>query len=318
MANKETAAAVVAFLQNDLTNIAEDQRDSIEFALEAIRDAYQLSEDEVKAAPAITLASSAAPASAAAPAAASASAEDVAKAEALKQEGNLAIRSKDFQLAVDKYTEALKLVPENTIYLCNRAAAYTSMKDYTNAAKDSEFASQLDPSYAKAWSRLGLAKFALGDYKGSLEAYKAGLALEPENDTMKKGLEGAQAKVESDMMSSLGDLAGSSGASAGASGAGAAPGGFDFSNLASMFGGAGGAGGMGGLAEMMNNPQIMQAASEMMKNPNAIRDMMSNPQVQNMAKSMGLDTSSMDSMMNNPNLADMAKNFMGPGAGNDN
>lgn len=330
--SKATAAAFVAFLKQQQASgaIPEDQSDSIDFALDAITETFHVADSDVAlfqgnnvaTLPEIiqkglatsptgtttTADSSAVPVHIDAPEVD----EDVqSKADALKMEGNQAIRGQDYATAVAKYSQALDLIPDNIIYLSNRAAAYTSAKDYENAIVDATKASELDPTYAKAWSRLGLAKYATGDFQGSFDAYTKGLELEPSNETMKKGLQGAQSKLESDLMSAMSNdtPAGSS------AGSDAAPGGFDFGSLASMLGGAGGAGGadggLGGLGGLLNNPQLMQAASEMMKNPDAIKNMMQNPQVQNMARSMGLDSSGMDDMMNNPNLADMARNFMG-------
>jgi small glutamine-rich tetratricopeptide repeat-containing protein alpha len=72
----------------------------------------------------------------------------------------------------------LDLSPDNKIYLSNRAAAYSQAGQHPLAASDALKAVEIDPGYAKAWSRLGHARFALGDAKGSMEAYEKGLACE--------------------------------------------------------------------------------------------------------------------------------------------
>jgi len=92
--------------------------------------------------------------------------------------GNAAVARKDFTSAIDHYTEALALSPDNKIYLSNRAAAYSQAGQHTLAAADALKAVELDPGYAKAWSRLGHARYALGDAKGSMEAYQRGLQCE--------------------------------------------------------------------------------------------------------------------------------------------
>ena len=71
----------------------------------------------------------------------------------------------------------------------------------------------------------------------------------------------------------------------------------------------GGGGGMPNLAEMMNNPQIMQAAQEMMSNPAAMQNLFSNPAVKQMAQQMGLVAKMVLTClyMNNP----MFNQFMG-------
>lgn len=100
----------------------------------------------------------------------------VAEAERLKGLGNAAVASKDYTAAIDHYTEALALTPDNKIYLSNRAAAYSQSAQHNLAAADALKAVEIDPGYAKAWSRLGHARFALGDAKGSMEAYEKGLS----------------------------------------------------------------------------------------------------------------------------------------------
>ncbi|KAK5025166.1 Small glutamine-rich tetratricopeptide repeat-containing protein 2, partial [Cryomyces antarcticus] len=64
-------------------------------------------------------------------------------------------------------------------------------------------ATAADPSYTKAWSRLGLARFALGDAKGSMEAYKMGIEAEGNggSDAMKRGYETAKRRVEEESLS---------------------------------------------------------------------------------------------------------------------
>jgi small glutamine-rich tetratricopeptide repeat-containing protein alpha len=94
----------------------------------------------------------------------------------LKVLGNSAVTQKDFTSAVDHYTQALALSPDNKIYLSNRAAAYSQSGQHSLAAADALKAVQVDPGYAKAWSRLGHARYALGDAKGSMEAYQKGLS----------------------------------------------------------------------------------------------------------------------------------------------
>jgi len=92
--------------------------------------------------------------------------------------GNSAVAKKEYPAAIDYYTQALAITPDNKIYLSNRAAAYSQSGQHSLAAVDALKAVELDPGYAKAWSRLGHARYALGDIKGSMEAYQKGLTCE--------------------------------------------------------------------------------------------------------------------------------------------
>lgn len=212
------------------------------------------------------------------------------EAERLKGLGNEAMKKKDYDGAIKHYTAALEIVPLNPIYLSNRAAAYSGHGKHQQAKEDAELATAADPNYSKAWSRLGLANYVLGDAKGAMDAYKSGMEAEGGgSEVMRKGYETAKKKWEEE-----GGDVGAPDADRGAPAGGAAPGGMpDLSSLASMLGGGGGGGGgMPDLAGLMQNPMMRQMAQNLMSNP----DMMSN-------------------LMNNPRLAEMANSFAGRGGG---
>jgi small glutamine-rich tetratricopeptide repeat-containing protein alpha len=239
------------------------------------------------------------------------------EADKLKGQGNAAMQQKDYAKAIDLYTQALNLNPLNPIYLSNRAAAYSATGNHGEAKSDAEMAVAADPKFAKAWSRLGLAKFALGDARGSMEAYKKGIDAEGTggSEAMRKGFETAKRKVEEEEGHPVDDVdddvtaRGAPGA-----GAGGMP---DLSSLAGMFGGGapgGAGGGMPNLSEMMNNPMMRQMAQNLMSDPDALNNLMSNPRLREMADRFGGGASAgrggggmpdMGSMLNDPALMDM-------------
>lgn len=201
---------------------------------------------------------------------------------------------KDYNKAVDLYTQALNLHPGNPVYLSNRAAAYSALSKHSEAAIDAEQALAVDPKYIKAWSRLGLARFALGDPKGSMEAYKKGIDAEGNggSDLMKRGYETAKKKVEElEGAGAARDIDDAVDAAGGASaGPGGAAGGMpDLGALAGMLGGGGGGGGGGmpDLSALMNNPMLANMAQQVMSNPDMMSNIMNNPSVRQMAEQFG-------------------------------
>ncbi|KJA23167.1 hypothetical protein HYPSUDRAFT_163391 [Hypholoma sublateritium FD-334 SS-4] len=105
-------------------------------------------------------------------------------AERLKAQGNEFHQKGQYQAAHRKYTEAIKEDPTNAIYYANRAASSLAMNEYLDAAGDANKAKDLDPNYAKAWSRLGSATFAssfraLAAYDASVNAWKTALECLP-------------------------------------------------------------------------------------------------------------------------------------------
>ncbi len=221
--------------------------------------------------------------------------EQKKQADALKSKGNAAMAQKDYPTAIDYYTQALAIIPGNPIFLSNRAAAYSASKDHESAKADAEAAVTADPSYTKAWSRLGLANFALGDVKGSMEAYEQGIEHEGNggSEAMKRGYETAKKRYEQDTKQEVNDdelpsARNAGGAPGGGVGAGGMP---DLSALAGMFGG-GGAGGAGGggmpdLSSIMSNPMFASMAQNLMSNPDMMNNIMSNPAIRNMASQLG-------------------------------
>lgn len=228
-----------------------------------------------------------------APKAASASTlGSTAEAEAFKGQGNAAMARKDYAAAIDLYTKALNITPLNPIYLSNRAAAYSASQRHAEASADAEMAVAADPKYTKAWSRLGLARFAMGDAKGSMEAYQKGIEYEGNggSEAMKKGFETAKKKVEEEGRGAVDDDdigAPDARSGPGAGGAGGMP---DLSALAGMFGGGAGGGGGGGgpdLSQIMNNPMFASMAQKVMSNPDMLNNLMNNPRLRGMMDSMG-------------------------------
>ncbi|KAJ8450285.1 hypothetical protein Cgig2_004742 [Carnegiea gigantea] len=89
-------------------------------------------------------------------------------ADALKTLGNKAVQSKLYADAIERYTCAIALCENNAVYYCNRAAAYTQMHKYNEAIEDCLKSIEIDPNYSKAYSRLGLAYYAQGNYRDAI------------------------------------------------------------------------------------------------------------------------------------------------------
>jgi small glutamine-rich tetratricopeptide repeat-containing protein alpha len=237
------------------------------------------------------------------------------EAESLKSQGNAFMAKKEYSTAIDLYSKALAIIPGNPIFLSNRAAAYSASKDHESARADAEAAVAADPKYTKAWSRLGLARFALGDAQGSMEAYQKGIEYEGNggSDAMKKGYETAKKRVAE---LEAGDVDDDEMAERGApGGAGGMP---DLSSLAGMFGGggAGGAGGMPDLSSIMSNPMFASMAQNLMSNPDMMNNLMSNPRLREMANQFGGGAGGesggggggmpdLSSLMQDPSIAEM-------------
>ncbi|XP_063417901.1 small glutamine-rich tetratricopeptide repeat-containing protein beta-like [Mytilus trossulus] len=170
--------------------------------------------------------------------------EEKEEAECLKNKGNEFMKAEKFSDALECYTQALKLDSHNSVFFCNRAAAYSKLNKHVKAIEDCEKALTIDPQYSKAYGRMGIAYTALNDHESALECYRKALELDPTNQSYQNNLEIAEQKLKEE----------------------AAKAGF----------GLGSGGGMPmDFSQILNNPHVMDMATQMMGNPQ-MQQMMSN------------------------------------------
>lgn len=129
------------------------------------------------------------------------------------------------------------------MYYCNRAAAYSKIGNYQQAIADCLDALSIDPSYSKAYGRLGLAYSSLQKHKEAKESYQKALEMEPDNESYKNNLQVAEEKLAQSNMSNMG------------LGGGTWPG-MDLNSL-------------------LSNPALMNMARQMLSNP-VLQNMVSN------------------------------------------
>lgn len=113
-----------------------------------------------------------------------------------KERGNTFFRDGDFPSAIREYEEAVKRDPSNAPYHNNLAAAYLKMGVFNDAKKEVERSLELDKTYVKAWAKKGDIEFFMHEYHKSMDSYKAGLAIDPENSLCRQGLQKVMSKIQ--------------------------------------------------------------------------------------------------------------------------
>ncbi|CAN0909884.1 Protein SGT1 homolog B [Linum grandiflorum] len=85
----------------------------------------------------------------------------------------------DFQLAVDLYSKAIDLNPNNPDYFADRAQANIKLNQFTEAVADANRAILLDPTMVKAYLRKGTACIKLEEYQTAKAALEKGASIAP-------------------------------------------------------------------------------------------------------------------------------------------
>ena len=84
-------------------------------------------------------------------------------AEERKEEGNQLYKAKKYVEALQKYTQAIELCPENPAYYGNRAACHMMLSQYNKALDDAKTAVGLDANFVKGYVRIAKCCIALGE-----------------------------------------------------------------------------------------------------------------------------------------------------------
>lgn len=120
---------------------------------------------------------------------------NVAAAAEAKAKGNTAFAAKRWKEAVDHYTAAMEQDPFDHVFFSNRSACYAEDDQFDKAIQDAERCINLNPQFAKGYSRHAHALFHLGRYVDMEAAAKAGLALDQSSTALQELLKTAQAET---------------------------------------------------------------------------------------------------------------------------
>ena len=101
------------------------------------------------------------------------------QAESYFNQGRFMLQLKDYKGAIENFSIAINLRPNNPDAYNNRGSAKWFLKDYTGALLDYTKAVKLNPDYSIAYNNCGLAKAKLKDNRGAIEDYSKAIELNP-------------------------------------------------------------------------------------------------------------------------------------------
>lgn len=117
--------------------------------------------------------------------------------EELKTKGNAALQKENYEEAIQYYTEATKLDPNNHILYSNRSAAYAKIGKYSDSLTDAEKTISLKKDWPKGYSRKGTALELLEKYDEAVKTYEEGLTYDANNEQLKDALKNCKDQLKS-------------------------------------------------------------------------------------------------------------------------
>jgi len=114
---------------------------------------------------------------------------EVERAVKIKDEANKFFKDEKYDIAIELYSKAIELDPQQPTYYGNRSIAYLRRELFGSALNDANEAIRLDPAYVKAYFRRASANMALGKFKLALKDYDAVRKFRPNDADAKKKYE---------------------------------------------------------------------------------------------------------------------------------
>lgn len=118
---------------------------------------------------------------------------NIEEATKFKTLGNECFSAKKFPEAIEHFSKAIELNPNDHVFYSNRSACYANLEEYDKALEDATKCVNMKPDWARGYARKGLAEYYLGKYEEAEQTYTKGLELDPTSQQFKDELERVRA-----------------------------------------------------------------------------------------------------------------------------
>ena len=106
-------------------------------------------------------------------------------AEQKFDEGNEFLKNQDYNSALEKFNEAIKINPNYYSAYYERGKIYYELKKYDKALADFQKVLKIDPHFARTYGKIGEVYYNLKDYPNALENLNQAIRIENEEDAQK-------------------------------------------------------------------------------------------------------------------------------------
>ncbi|NLT49824.1 MAG: tetratricopeptide repeat protein [Ignavibacteria bacterium] len=101
------------------------------------------------------------------------------RSSSLLKSGFMKADSGDYEGAIEDFSMAIEINPEDSIAYNNRAVAYHNLGDFSKAIKDYTQLIILNAQNSMAYNNRALAKVELGDFRGAIADYTKAIEFKP-------------------------------------------------------------------------------------------------------------------------------------------
>ncbi|MBN2572497.1 MAG: tetratricopeptide repeat protein [Ignavibacteriales bacterium] len=105
--------------------------------------------------------------------------DDSKKEKEYIDSGNKKMEKEDYTGAIEDFTKATEINPDNADAYYYRAFAKDNLMDYPAAIEDYSKAIKLNPNYTEAYYNRGFAKYYLGNYEEAIIDFTKAIELNP-------------------------------------------------------------------------------------------------------------------------------------------
>ncbi|KAL5559705.1 hypothetical protein UlMin_035916 [Ulmus minor] len=102
-------------------------------------------------------------------------------AESFQAQGNKLAEDGKYREALGKWEAALTLMPESAVIHEQKAQLLLEIGDAWSALKAATRATELEPSWAEAWTTLGRAQLNFGEPDSAIQSFDRALAIKPDS-----------------------------------------------------------------------------------------------------------------------------------------